>query len=246
MWVRCWPTIICAATRHCPPTAFGWRTTRWSLTKQYQLMVWSTENRDERPLTDLTTDPAAVWDWSPDAKTLLVGRENPDTGRGEILSLPISAAPHANGQERKLIFDASYNVFQARFSPDGKWIVFEAVKSQLPEAESSIYAMRASGGAWVRLTGGQHWDDKPRWSPDGRIIYFLSGQSGFYNVRGIHFDSVTGKPIGDSFRVTNFNTPSLMVPANIGSVGMSISQDQLVVTLGQFSGSLWSINRADR
>ena len=95
-------------------------------------------------------------------------------------------------------------------------------------------------------TDGQHWDDKPRWSPDGTIVYFLSGQGGFYNVRGIHFDSAKGKPIGDSFRVTNFNTPSLMVPTNIASVGMSISQNQLVVTVGQFSGSIWSISKADR
>ena len=215
-------------------------------TKLYQLMVWSAEDRDERPLTDPSTDPVAVWDWSADEKVLLVGKGNPETGRTEIGSFPISAAPHASGQTRRLIFDAAYNVYQAHFSPDGKWIAFEATRSQSTLAESTLFAMRASGGPWIRLTDGQYWDDKPRWSPDGRIVYFLSGRGGFYNVRGIHFDSATGKPLGDSFRVTNFNTPALMVPREINSVGMSISQDRLVLTVGQFSGSIWSINKADR
>ena len=214
--------------------------------KLYQFMVWSADDRDERPLTDPSTDPEAVWNWSADQKLLLVQKDNPETGRIEIGFLPVSAAPHANGQIRRLIFDAAYDVFQAHFSPDGKWIVFEAAKNQSTLAESSIFAMRASGGPWVRLTDGQHWDDKPRWSPDGKIVYFLSGQGGFFNVWGIHFDSAKGQPAGQSFRVTNFNTPSLMVPTDIGSVGMSISQDRLVLTVGQFSGSIWSISKADR
>ena len=121
------------------------------LTKQYQLLVWSAEDRDERPLTDLTSDQATVWDWSPDAQALLVQRRNPDTGRGETWSVPVSADSHTNGQARKLIFDASYEIFQAHFSPDGKWIAFEAVRRQRPMVESSLYAMRASGGPWVRL-----------------------------------------------------------------------------------------------
>jgi Tol biopolymer transport system component/DNA-binding winged helix-turn-helix (wHTH) protein len=215
-------------------------------TKLYQLMVWSAEDRDERPLTDPSTDPVAVWDWSADEKVLLVGKGNLETGRTEIGSFPISAAPHASRQTRRLIFDAAYNVYQAHFSPDGKWIAFEATRSQSTLAESTLFAMRASGGPWVRLTDGQHWDDKPRWSPDGRIVYFLSGREGFYNVRGVHFDPASGKPLGDSFRVTNFNTPGLMVPREIQSVGMSISQDRLVLNVGQFSGSIWSISKADR
>jgi Tol biopolymer transport system component len=215
-------------------------------TKRYQLMIWSAGDCDERPLTDPSTDPVAVWDWSADEKLLLVGKTNPETGRTEIGSFPISTASHANGQTRRLIFDVAYNVYQAHFSPDGKWIAFEATRSQSTFAESTLFVMRASGGPWVRLTDGQHWDDKPRWSPDGRIVYFLSGRGGFYNVRGVRFDSAKGEPIGDSFRVTNFNTPGLMVPREIRSVGMSISQDRLVLTVGQFSGSIWSISKADR
>ena len=130
-------------------------------------MVWSAGDCDERPLTDPSTDPVAVWDWSADEKLLLVGKTNPETGRTEIGSFPISTASHANGQTRRLIFDVAYNVYQAHFSPDGKWIAFEATRSQSTFAESTLFVMRASGGPWVRLTDGQHWDDKPRWSPDG-------------------------------------------------------------------------------
>jgi len=28
----------------------------------------------------------------------------------------------------------------------------------------------------------RYWDDKPRWSPDGKTIYFVSNRTGFFNV----------------------------------------------------------------
>ena len=78
--------------------------------------------------------------------------------------------------------------------------------------ESTLYVMPAAGGPWTRITDGKHWDDKPRWSPDGKTIYFVSGRSGFFNVWGIRFDSTKGKPVGEAFRVTAFENPGLMIP----------------------------------
>jgi len=215
-------------------------------TKDSQLVVWSTDDHSEHPLTDPGAAPGAVWDWSPDGKALLFAKDNPDTQRAETWILPVAGAASGGGQSRKIIFDTSYDIYQDHFSPDGQWIVFEAVGTQPTRPDSSIYVMRVSGGPWIRLTGDPYWEDKPRWSPDGKIVYFLSGQRGLFNVFGIRFDSAKGKPIGRPFAVTNFNTPSLMVPTDIGSVGMSLTSDQLVLTMGQFSGSIWSINKADR
>ena len=40
------------------------------------------------------------------------------------------------------------------------------------------------------------WADKPRWSPDGRTIYFVSRRvTGFLNVWGIRFDQTKGEPV---------------------------------------------------
>jgi len=37
-------------------------------------------------------------------------------------------------------------------------------------------AFNALGGSHKRISERGCWDDKPRWSPDGKIIYYISGR----------------------------------------------------------------------
>jgi hypothetical protein len=106
--------------------------------------------------------------------------------------------------------------------------------------------MSASGGPLIRIADGKHWDDKPRWSPDGNIIYFLSEREGFFNVWGIRFDSGRARPIGEPFPVTTFSSPRLMVAKSIAPVSISLTQDRLVVTMAQSSGNIWLLDNVDR
>ena len=102
--------------------------------------------------------------------------------------------------------------------------------------------MPVSGRPWTRITEGKQWDDKPRWSPDGRTIYFVTGRGGFFNVWGIHFDPTAGKTVGQPFQVSNFESPRLMIPRWIPPVGMSLNQDKLVLTMAEESGSIWVLD----
>src|SRR4030095_15612888 len=102
------------------------------------------------------------------------------------------------------------NLYQARFSPDQKWISFTAAKTT-EAGISTIYVIHASGGEWKRITEGKYFDDKPRWSPDGRRLYFISNRTGFLNVWGIQFDPASGQRAGDPFRVTAFQNPGQMI-----------------------------------
>jgi len=104
----------------------------------------------------------------------------------------------------------------------------------------------ATGGSWIRITDGKRWDDKPRWSPDGNTIYFVSRRGGFFNVWGIQFDPAKGRAIGEPFRVTEFEKPSLKVPETISLVAFSINQDKLVLTMEEVSGSIWVMDNVDQ
>jgi dipeptidyl aminopeptidase/acylaminoacyl peptidase len=141
---------------------------------------------------------------------------------------------------RSLISDAAYDLYQARFSPNERWIVFEAVPgSNNQPSASAIYVSPASGRPWIRITDGKRWDDKPHWSPDGKMIYFLSARSGFFNVWAMRFDPVQGKPLGDRFPVTALDDPSQIVPKFIPTIALSLTQDHLVLTVAQHSGNIW-------
>jgi Tol biopolymer transport system component/DNA-binding winged helix-turn-helix (wHTH) protein len=206
-------------------------------TLERQLMVWSNKSHDEEPLTTLSNSPVGyVYDWSRDGKWLLVCG-----ALDGIWLVPVASAPHAETATQKIISDPAYRLYQPHFSPNGRWIVFEAV-ANTPNPESTLYVVPASGGPWTRITDGKQWDDKPRWSPDGKTIYLVSGRDGFFNVWGIHFDPTAGKTVGQPFQVSKFESPRMMIPRWIPLVGLSLTQDKLVLTVAEESGSIWVLD----
>jgi Tol biopolymer transport system component/DNA-binding winged helix-turn-helix (wHTH) protein len=203
-------------------------------TNEHQLMLWSSQTHDQEQLAAPNT-PMFVWDWSRDGKWLLGEHE------GDIWLVPFPLKPRAETAAQKIVSNPAYKLYQPHLAPDDRWIVFEAVVNS-PNPESALYVVPASGGAWTRITDGRHWDDKPRWSPDGHTIYFVSGPGGFFNIWGIHFDLHAGKAIGQPFQVTKFDSPRLMIPRCIPLAGLSLTQDKLVLTMAQESGNIWVLD----
>ena len=207
-------------------------------TIEHQLMAWSSHSNEEEPLTGLNDSLGGVSDWCPDGKWLLT------VARDGIWLVPVTSASRAEAAAKKIASNPTYHLYQAHMSPDGRWIVFNA-ETNPPNPESSLFVVPAAGGQWTRITDGKHWDDKPRWSPDGKTIYFVSRPGGFFNVWGIHFDPAAGKPIGQPFKVSKFDSPRLMIPQWIAPVGISLTQDKLVVTVAQASGNIWVLDNVD-
>jgi hypothetical protein len=89
-------------------------------------------------------------------------------------------------------------------------------------------------------------DDKPVWSRKGRSIYFVSRRRGFFNVRGIRFDPSTGRPVGDTFPVTSFDSPNLMVPDFIQDGGTIAYTRPPYRDGGASFRSIWLLDNVDR
>jgi dipeptidyl aminopeptidase/acylaminoacyl peptidase len=89
-------------------------------------------------------------------------------------------------------------VDQARFSPigdtqispDGKTVAYvkEHIDLEKNETRSEIWLVSTQGGCPRRLTSGQKQDTRPRWSPDGKRIAFISSRSGKAQVHLISPD----------------------------------------------------------
>jgi hypothetical protein len=128
----------------------------------------------------------------------------------DVWVLPVASRPNAEAAAQKITSSPAYDLYQCHFSPDRRWIVFEAVRYS--PVESTPYVMAATGGPWIRITDG------------------------------MHFDAVKGKPVGDPFEITSFESPSLMVPTNIPPVELSITQEKLVLTIAEVFGSIWILD----
>jgi dipeptidyl aminopeptidase/acylaminoacyl peptidase len=65
-------------------------------------------------------------------------------------------------------------------SPEGKWVAYTvtSLDRKKDEADTDIHMSPWAGGAALRLTSGAKGETKPRFSPDGRFLAFLSEREG--------------------------------------------------------------------
>ena len=103
-------------------------------------------------------------DWSPDGQTILFVRSPSDS----VPSFDLwGYSTSAHSTQR--VLDAPGSVFDARFSPDGRWIAYESDQSGSHEIYLGRYPQ---SGAAIRVSaaGG----GSPKWRADGRELYFIA------------------------------------------------------------------------
>jgi len=103
-------------------------------------------------------------DWSRDGKLLLYAQLTKDRKQdfwilpmmGERKPTPYLVTPFVKGQ--------------AKFSPDGNWVVYTSNESGTREAYLQPFPM-SSGGKWAVSNGG---GSQPRWSHDGKELFYFT------------------------------------------------------------------------
>lgn len=193
----------------------------------------------ERVLSVANKERFEPRDWASDGHTLVGGCQG-DGGRFGtcLLSLEGGRIP---SQVKVIADDQTMNLFCQRFSPDERWISFLAIKVADPTV-SRVYIVPASGGKWTPVTDGLSFDDKPRWAPDGRILYFLSNRTGFLNVWGRHLDISSGTPTGEPFPVTSYQTSRFRLSPLLGKMGIAVSRDRLFLPIAERTSSIWILD----
>ncbi len=196
-----------------------------------------------RPMS--MAEQLAPFDWSADGKKILSACPTGEgMGMGVCLFSLNSVTPPAEPASVRMITSRSgYRLYEAQFSPDGRWISFNAVTSP---GTSTIYTVPTTGGEWTAITDSRFWDDKPRWAPDGRTIYFISRRAGFINMWGRRFDPQRGAPVNDPFQVTDFNTPSRMVLPHISGLHIALVHKNLIMPLTDVRASIWVLDRVNQ
>jgi dipeptidyl aminopeptidase/acylaminoacyl peptidase len=93
-------------------------------------------------------------------------------------------------------------------SPDGKWVVFDAVNVDL-EANtkvSHLWIVPASGGEARRLNQTPNHEERPRFSPDGKRLIWTSKATDPTQIWMSNFTSESGGLDGTPHQVTNIST----------------------------------------
>jgi hypothetical protein len=124
-------------------------------------------------------------DWSRDGSRLLFTRIDAG-GQQSLWVMPLAA-----GAKPSLL---QQRASQGQFSPDGRWIAY--VFEDGVRKEVFVTAFPSTGTKWQISTGG---GSKPRWSPEGRKLFYLSADRRLMeveaNTRAAAFESSTPKPL---------------------------------------------------
>jgi len=199
---------------------------------------------DELPLTSPSTTWEAMWEWSADGEWILAGTQRVIKGRSVICLLPLAAAPRAETSLRVIASSPDHNLYQGRFSPDQRWVSFIAANA-LNAGISVVNIVPAGGGDWIRISDGKYFDDKPRWAPDGRTIYFLSNRTGFFNLWGVRIDPRSGAPVGNPFQVTTFDNPSRMILPDVRNMDLALNDRHLILPMMERAGKIWILENPE-
>lgn len=205
------------------------------------ISILAVDNREEHELSVPQNAVMVPGDWRADGGALLGGCRMPGQAAMGTCVMPVDGGP-----AEQIAYDPSADLVQHRYSPDQHWVSFGAIPTT-NRSTTRLYVMRAAGGAgWTALTDGTAYDDKPRWSPDGRTVYFVSNRGGRPDVWGRRFDPVAGRPEGGIFRVTAFDRGPRILAPFLRQLGMVISADRLFLPMYEATGHLWVLDQVDQ
>jgi Tol biopolymer transport system component len=177
-------------------------------------------------------------DWSRDGTAVVVCSERLETWA-------VADAPGA-APSRILMQVPNATLWQARFSPNGRWLTFVAVRDSGVADVGVTTADGSPDREWMRVATDHQWVDKPRWAADGRRLYFLANRGSYLNLWAVDFDPQGGFPVGKPFAVTHFDSPSFRISPAVASSDIDISSRHAFLTLHTVTGNVWMLDNVDR
>jgi Tol biopolymer transport system component/predicted Ser/Thr protein kinase len=149
-----------------------------------------------------------------------------------------------DGKAETTVLDfGSEFVLDAGVSPDERWV---GVSSGLPDGHVTLRVFPlasppVSPEKGIEITDRASWSGSPRWSADGRLLYYLSDRDGFNCVWAVPIDPRTGRPSGVAFAVLHAhrNNMKMTMPAKIG-YAIDVSAQRLVLNASELSGEIYT------
>jgi dipeptidyl aminopeptidase/acylaminoacyl peptidase len=207
--------------------------------------------------TDLESNLTGIADgvilpngWSPDGQYLVATFDQkwlrPEVKMGMAIGLlPLEAAPDAE-RKMKIVTTSGDNLWQPALSPNGRRMAFRVQgdprQIAIVESRDGQWNQPQDQSRWQFLKSDGAQKDKPRWSIDGRVLYYVSDRGGLVNVWGVPFERNSGN-VGAPFQVTSFDGLKGEVPTDLGNFELALARDRLVIPTIRATSVIWLLQR---
>jgi eukaryotic-like serine/threonine-protein kinase len=162
-------------------------------------------------------------DWSSDGKRII---GNTVDGRAWVLDV-------ASRRKTDLLRTRHWMATRA-FSPDNRWFTF--LDGTFGRAYMAPFRGEAAidESAWIDIMDGE----PAPWSPDGKLVYTLSGRDGYLCIWAQRLDAATKKPVGAPFAVFHSHNARISL-SNQTEVSVALGQDTMLFNMGERTGNIW-------
>ena len=182
---------------------------------------------------ELCGDCGEVEQWAPSGREILYVTADDPSGIG---LLKVGSSPN-----RAWLKHPGYGLFNARLSPDGRWVSFSGRPNRLAPARVFIAEVRdaivSSEKEWIVVTAD---GDAPSWSPHASFLYFWSNRDGSPCLWAQELDPMTMRPTGAPLSIQHFHSRALSWRnLYLGAPDVAVAFDKVVFNLGGQTGNIW-------
>lgn len=186
------------------------------------------------------------------AKKLCTGCSNPtgwfDGDRGILYRDGVPSKikmVDPNTRETKIVLEAdATSLNDASWSPENQYLLFTASRDGRTKQVFAVLFPKSTQvvtGEWIPITSESEFSERPRWSGDGRTIFYLSTRDGFSCVWGQHFDTQSGNATSKPFAVMHYHSPRFSLARVVSrSFNLSVSGDSIYLNVGETNSSIWT------
>jgi serine/threonine protein kinase len=198
--------------------------------KARPLVLYRVDTNQSNTICD---DCGTPLDWSRDGEHIVYKTAVPDE---------IRVINTATGTHTPLVSDSPNAVIDAALSPTGDKIAFvssiDADRSQISIARLHEWKIEPRD-KWAVITSKESLVDKPRWSSDGRTLYFFSTADGFNCIWSQRLDP-NGGPVGPPAAVQHLHSARLSTYL-IGQpdLNLALGGGKLFFNVVETTSSLW-------